>query len=91
MTIIRTVFNDNLLPPDSYTVECGSRKARFPVDDKSAIGEWIMSVWREGDIAPAYVYYNINWDSDHVLFAKYELDSASIFEIILNGRKEEEA
>lgn len=81
--IHKTIINDRLLPPDSYTVECGSKKADFGINENLKIGEWITSVWKSGEIRPAYVYYNIDWDSDHVLYAKYELDVDSIFELML--------
>ena len=87
MKIIRTIYQDRLLPPDSITVECGSKKQDFGVDDKLKVGEWIKAVWKSGEIQPAYVYYNITWDSDHVLYAKYELASESIFEMMLGDIK----
>ena len=87
MNIIRTIYNDNLLPPDGITVECGSKKAHFDVKndvrEKLKVGEWITSVWKSGEIQPAFVYYDIDWDSDHVLYAKYELSPESIFEMML--------
>lgn len=87
MKIIRTIINDRLLPPDGITVECGNRKEHFKPDDKLKVGEWIKAVWMSGEIQPAYVYYDIDWDSDHVLYAKYELASESIFEIMLGDIK----
>ena len=85
MKIHKTIINSKLLPPDSYTVECGGMKTSFSADEWFKIGQWITSVWKSGKIDPAYVYYNIDWDSDHVLYAKYELDSESIFELLLNA------
>ena len=84
LKIRKTILNSRLLSPDSYTVECGSKKARFNATDKLKVGEWIMSIWKSGEIEPAYVYYNIDWDSDHVLYAKYELEAESIFDLLLN-------
>lgn len=78
MTIQKTVYNSKLLPPYSYTVECGGWKAEFKREDKNKIGEWINLVWAEEEdgffnvYSPAYIYYNIDWDSDHILYAKYE-------------------
>ena len=84
MKIHKTVINNRLLPPDSYTVEIGNFKKMFSAREKVEVADWIMSVWESGNIEPAYVYYNIDWDSDHVLYAKYELDSESIFDMLLN-------
>ena len=78
MTIQKTVYNSRLRPADSYTVECGGRKANFKWNEQQKVGEWIMAVWREQEDGffnthtPAYVYYNIDWDCDHVLYCKYE-------------------
>lgn len=82
MTINKTIINSRLLPPDSYTVECGGKKAHFSADEKLKVGDWIMSIWKTGNFQPAYVYYNIDWDSDHVLYAKYELPFESMLEIL---------
>ena len=69
--IIKTVYNHNLRKPDSYTIECGGYKATFKCGEESMIGEWILDIWAMADEArpaePAYVYYNIDWDCDHVL------------------------
>ena len=73
-TIVKTVYAYNLRPADSYTVECGRHKKTFPASDPKAVGKWIMDIW-ESEIFPypAYVYYNIDWDCDHILYCKYEL------------------
>ena len=71
--ILKTIFNANLLPADSYTVECGSNRRDFPRGSEKQIGEWVRSIWDEEIFpSPAYVYKNIGWDSDHVLYCKYE-------------------
>ncbi len=76
--IIKTVYNHNLRQPDSYTVECGGKKATFKYGDEAKVGAWIEDVWADEEdgffnvYSPAYVYYNIDWDCDHVLYAKYE-------------------
>lgn len=76
--IIKTVYNHNLRKPDSYTVEYGGHKATFKRGEEAMIGDWIQDIWtaEEDGIfnvhSPAYVYYNIDWDCDHVLYAKYE-------------------
>lgn len=78
MTIQKTVYNSRLRPADSYTVECGGLKARFRWNEQHKVGEWIMKVWKDQEDgffnthSPAYVYYNIDWDCDHVLYCKYE-------------------
>lgn len=72
--IQKTIYNENLRHPDSITVECGNERKTFDERDKAGIGEWIQSIWnKEFFPAPAYVYYNIGWDADHVLYCRYEL------------------
>lgn len=78
-SIKRTIINNRLRDPFSVTVECDGKKAEFRWEERHKVGEWMMQVWREQEDgffnthSPAYVYYNIDWDCDHVLFAKYEL------------------
>ena len=76
--MIKTIYNSNLREPDSYTVECGGKERMFDKSDAKKIGEWIKSLW-EGEFfpSPAYIYYNIDWDSDHVLYCKYEKDGCN--------------
>ena len=80
VTITRTIFNRKLLEPFSITVECGGKKAEFKYEDRSKIGNWMMAAWKEQEYgffnthSPAYVYYNIDWDADHILYAKYECE-----------------
>ena len=74
MTRVKTIINPRLATPDSYTVECGGKKARFPKGKETDIGKWIESVWAEQPVPKtAYVYFNIDWDADHVLYCKYDL------------------
>ena len=74
MTRIRTIINDNLRTPDSYTVECGGFKKNFSASEKKEIGSWIKSIWnKEMFPSTAYVYFNIGWDCDHILHCKYDL------------------
>ena len=78
-TIRKTVYNRRLITPHSITVECGNKKAEFKYDARCWIGDWIKAVWKEQEDGlfnthtPAYVYYNIDWDADHILHSKYEL------------------
>ena len=78
MKINRTIYNNRLLTPDSITVECAGQKATFPYAEKAKVGEWCKAIWEKeydgffNNFSPAYVYFNIDWDSDHVLYAKYE-------------------
>ena len=70
----RTIYNNNLRTPDSITVECGSHIKTFPASDKRAVGEWVREIWNnEFFPEPAYLYFNIDWDCDHILYCKYEL------------------
>ena len=72
--IFKTIYNANLRPADSYTVECGAHRKTFPHGQEKQIGKWISSIWAEEIFpSPAFVYKNIDWDSDHVLYCKYEL------------------
>lgn len=81
MAILRkTVYNSHLRTPFSYTVVCGGKKAEFRYDDRDQIGKWMTERWKEQEDGffnthkPAYVYCNIDWDCDHVLYVKYELE-----------------
>lgn len=79
-TIGRTIYNRRLSEPYSITVECGGKKAEFKYEDRSKVGDWLMSVWKEQEDgffnthSPAFIFYNIDWDADHVLYARYELE-----------------
>lgn len=78
-TIQKTIYKPRLLEPYSITVECGTKKAKFKYEDRAKAGDWMMDTWKEQEDGffnthfPAYVYYNIDWDADHILYAKYEL------------------
>lgn len=72
MQIKKTVFNDNLRTPDTYTVECAGRSATFDRGKEKELGAWVMAIWETELIASeARIYYNIGWDCDHVLYAAY--------------------
>ena len=79
MKIEKTIYNHNLRKPDSIKVICGSNKKTFnQVDDLKAIGNYIKSIWEEEKknnfglfFSEAYIYYNIDWDCDNILFCKY--------------------
>lgn len=78
-TIQRTIYNPKLREPFSVTVECSGEKAEFRWEERQKVGEWLTQVWKNQEDgffnthSPAYVFYNIDWDADHVLYAKYEL------------------
>lgn len=75
MKITKTVYNSHLLTPDSVTVQCGDQKKDFSYAERGKVGEWMKSIWEnEFFPTPAYVYYNIDWDSDHILYCKYECE-----------------
>ena len=49
--------------------------------EEELIEQWIMAIWHQEEdpffpefsvFSPAYLYYDIDWDCDHVLYAKYE-------------------
>lgn len=79
-TIHRTVYNKGLIEPFSITVECAGKKAEFRWEERQKVGNWMMDVWKEQEDgffnthSPAYIFYNVDWDSDHILYAKYELE-----------------
>lgn len=74
MTITRTIFNANLKRPDSIRVECGEYAKVFAYCDRSQIGAWIKGIWAQDEFfhSAAYVYYDIDWDCNHVLYCIYE-------------------
>ena len=80
--IQKTVYNRRLMEPYSVTVECGGKKAEFRYEEQKKAGDWMLATWKEQEDGffnthePAYVYYNIDWDADHILYAKYELEEA---------------
>lgn len=80
MQIERTIYNPNLLPPDGYTVECAGKRQNFKKGEEAALRDWMLEIWRgEEDqtfpefsvFSTAYIFFNIDWDSDHILYAKY--------------------
>ena len=79
MKVIRKIFNHNLRMPDSVTVEVGKHKAIFSYEDRKQVAPYVEEIWKKEldagksleDCTPAYIYYNIDWDCDHVLFARY--------------------
>lgn len=75
MKITKTIYNTNLMSPDSIDVVCGEHSRTFDVKDKQEIGKWLLEIWNDEFFpTPAYVYYNINWDRDHVYYCKYEAE-----------------
>lgn len=79
MKVERVLINPWLREPDRITVECGPYKRYFKPDEKPEVGKWLKSLWEQeqeenfGLILhrEARVYYDIDWDSDHVLFCKF--------------------
>lgn len=74
MARVKTVYCNGLRKPDSYTVRCGNESTNIKAGEEEKVGRWIDKIW-EGQLCkkPAYVYYNIGWDNDDVLYCKYEL------------------
>lgn len=77
MKLVKTIYNTNLRKPDYYTVEVGNIRKMFPASQKKEIGKFISTVWKEQEQYKeqpdeAYIYYNIDWDSDHVLYCSYK-------------------
>ena len=79
MKIKRFIYNPNLREPDGITVECGREKKHFKPDEKREVGKWLTDLWTKQQdenfgliLTPeARVYYDIDWDSDHVLYCKF--------------------
>ena len=83
MAIIhRTIYNSRLRTPFSITAKCGEKKIDFKYEDCHNLGKWMMTAWKEQEDEffythpPVYVYYNIDWDADNILYAKYELEGS---------------
>ena len=77
MILVKTIYNTNLRKPDYYTVEVGNIRKMFPASQKNEIGKFIITVWKEQEqykeeSDEAYIYYDIDWDSDHVLYCSYK-------------------
>lgn len=80
MRVLRHIYNYNLRTPDSVTVEVGSHKRLFAYEDRKEVAPWVEQIWQQEldagksyeECTPAYIYYNIDWDCDHVLFARYK-------------------
>lgn len=76
MKVRKTIYHGNLRSPDSITVKVGGFEKIFPLIryTKIEIGDWIREIWKyELFPQPAYIYYNIDWDNDDILYCKYEL------------------
>lgn len=78
--IKKVVYNHNLRTPDSITVECGRNKKTFSKDSFEEVEKWLVEIWTKErvenkfDFVPlskARVFYNIDWDSDNVLYCEY--------------------
>lgn len=81
MKVKKTVYKPDLLPAESYTIRCGDRKREFKRGEEKKAGAWLLGIWEEekdeffsGPLTPAYVYYNIGWDADDILYCKYEAE-----------------
>lgn len=47
MKLMKTIYNRNLLPADSYTVECGEHKKMFDKGEEKEVGKWVQKIWEE--------------------------------------------
>ena len=70
-------INHDLRKPDSVTVVCGKHKREFLWEEKSQVRPWLESIWKEEEeknfglfYSEAVMYYNIDWDSDNVIYCK---------------------
>lgn len=77
MHILKTVYNDRLMPPLSYVVECGTETKRFDRGQERQAGEWMRSMWEESFFpVPARVYYNYGFIGDSLaLYCEYKPES----------------
>lgn len=79
MKIQRVIYNPNLRNPDRITVVCGREKRHFKPEEKLEVGKWLKDLWNKQQeenfgliLTPeARVYYDIDWDSDNVLYCKF--------------------
>ena len=72
--IEKTIYKPNLLPAYSYTVICGKFKKEFLATNKREIGAYVVNIWKNQLFPePAFIYANITWDFDNILYCKYEL------------------
>lgn len=76
VNLIKTVLNNNLRTPDSVTVVVGDSKKLFKYpEENEKVGTWILQKMEENFfLLPAEVYYNIGWDSDGILYCRYEIE-----------------
>lgn len=83
MEIERTIYNPRLLPPDGYTAECKDfegcfHKKHFKKGEEEAMRDWMLDIWKNQEnpffpvFSPIYIYFDIDWDADHILYAKYK-------------------
>lgn len=78
MTLVKTIYENNLRTPFNVRVECGKSVKIFEHYDEDEILKWLTPIWKqqlEETILiayPAFVYFNLTWDFDHILYCKYE-------------------
>jgi hypothetical protein len=79
MKVNRVIYNHNLREPDRITVFCGKEKKHFKPSEKREVGNWLTRLWEQQMeenfgliLTPeARVYYDIDWDCDHILYCKF--------------------
>lgn len=79
--ITKTIYNNNLRTPDRVRVRIGKIEKYFAYpSEKDEVMKFIENHWNAqeneqfffGDYDDAYIYYDIDWDSDNILYCKYE-------------------
>ena len=83
----KTVYNHNLLSPDYITARIGNHKIKVTTryngatykDACEKIAQWSIDIWEAQEVEtlglfyePLYLYYDINWDADNILYCKYD-------------------
>ena len=83
----KTVYNHNLLSPDYITAKIGKYSIKETTrynnasykDACNKISQWAIEIWEVQKLEnlgafyePLYLYYDINWDADNILYCKFD-------------------
>lgn len=72
--IVKTVYVPNIRKPDRIKAVCGEERLYVSPTNSKMIGAWAKEIWSKQMFAePVYIYYDIDWDNDNVLYCKYEM------------------
>ena len=83
----KTIYNHNLLPPDYVIAKIGKHSIKETTryneatykDACKKIAQWAIEIWEGQEVEnfglfyePLYLYYDINWDADNILYCKFD-------------------